>query len=248
MPRFFNRIRKQLARDNKFFQYSRYAIGEILLVVIGILIALQVNNWNESSNSEKALRQSLVKLRTDINYDLKTFSELDSIHSIWNEQNQYISENVLTGKLVKLDSINQLSAGRGTFLYLTVKTTSYQEMINTGLLYKLDPKVQSSIDNYYELARFEMEKLNRDLQNFSDAALSAERFPYLNYGARLATRQNLNNTDWSWIQDPNSAMYKDLETITMWYSEQIKAYNSVLNKLKIRGTEAISVIDNYLAL
>lgn len=47
MPRFFNRIRRQLAKENKFFQYSRYAIGEILLVVIGILIALQVNTWNE---------------------------------------------------------------------------------------------------------------------------------------------------------------------------------------------------------
>ncbi|WP_289723206.1 hypothetical protein [Robiginitalea aurantiaca] len=35
MPRFFNRIRKQLAKENKFFQYSRYAIGEIALVVIG---------------------------------------------------------------------------------------------------------------------------------------------------------------------------------------------------------------------
>jgi hypothetical protein len=42
MPRFFNRIRKQLAKENRFFQYSRYAIGEILLVVVGILIALQV--------------------------------------------------------------------------------------------------------------------------------------------------------------------------------------------------------------
>ena len=53
MPRFFNRIRKQLAKDNKFFQYSRYAVGEILLVVIGILIALQVNAWKEDKIAKK---------------------------------------------------------------------------------------------------------------------------------------------------------------------------------------------------
>ena len=45
---FFRRIRKKLANQNKFIHYSRYAVGEILLVVIGILIALQVNTWNEA--------------------------------------------------------------------------------------------------------------------------------------------------------------------------------------------------------
>ncbi|MCK5443100.1 MAG: hypothetical protein KAJ23_14535 [Maribacter sp.] len=48
MIKFFRKTRKKLADDNKFFKYSRYAIGEILLVVIGILIALSINNWNES--------------------------------------------------------------------------------------------------------------------------------------------------------------------------------------------------------
>ena len=44
---FFRKIRKKLADDNKPLKYARYAIGEIVLVVIGILIALQVNNYNE---------------------------------------------------------------------------------------------------------------------------------------------------------------------------------------------------------
>ncbi len=47
MLRFFSKRRYQLAAENRAAKYLRYAIGEILLVVIGILIALQVNNWNE---------------------------------------------------------------------------------------------------------------------------------------------------------------------------------------------------------
>ena len=47
MMRFFRNIRQKLASENKVMAYLRYAIGEILLVVIGILIALQINNWNE---------------------------------------------------------------------------------------------------------------------------------------------------------------------------------------------------------
>ena len=54
---FFRKIRKQLADDNQFLKYSRYAIGEIVLVVIGILIALQVNNWNEERKEDKELMQ-----------------------------------------------------------------------------------------------------------------------------------------------------------------------------------------------
>lgn len=48
MIKFFRKIRQKLAYENNLSKYSRYAIGEILLVVIGILIALQINNWNEN--------------------------------------------------------------------------------------------------------------------------------------------------------------------------------------------------------
>ncbi len=44
----FNKIRKQLLDENKTGRYLKYAIGEIVLVMIGILLALQVNNWNQN--------------------------------------------------------------------------------------------------------------------------------------------------------------------------------------------------------
>lgn len=53
MINFFRRIRKKLADDNQFLKYSRYAIGETVLVVFGILIALQINSWNEQRKLKK---------------------------------------------------------------------------------------------------------------------------------------------------------------------------------------------------
>src|SRR6056297_275206 len=47
MIKFFRRIRQKLLSENKFSKYLLYALVEIVLVVIGILIALQINNWNE---------------------------------------------------------------------------------------------------------------------------------------------------------------------------------------------------------
>ncbi len=47
MIKFFRKIRQNLLMENKTGQYLKYALGEIILVVIGILIALSINNWNE---------------------------------------------------------------------------------------------------------------------------------------------------------------------------------------------------------
>src|SRR6056297_3503303 len=54
MIKFFRKIRQKLLSENKFSKYLLYAIGEIVLVVIGILIALQINNWNQQiQNNDK---------------------------------------------------------------------------------------------------------------------------------------------------------------------------------------------------
>ena len=68
---FFRRIRKQLADDNQFLKYSRYAIGEIVLVVIGILIALQINNWNEENKTNKLETKILKELQVNLKLDLE---------------------------------------------------------------------------------------------------------------------------------------------------------------------------------
>ena len=71
---FYRKIRKKLSDDNNFLKYSRYATGEILLVVIGILIALQINNWNEN----RRLRKVEVKLLRELHNDLLvTLDELE---------------------------------------------------------------------------------------------------------------------------------------------------------------------------
>lgn len=69
MIRFFRNIRQKLAAENKVMAYLRYAIGEILLVVIGILIALQVNNWNEQRKQSELRTSYISRLVADIQQD-----------------------------------------------------------------------------------------------------------------------------------------------------------------------------------
>ena len=54
MIKFFRKIRYNLMSENKTGKYFKYAVGEIVLVVIGILIALQINNWNQDQNDKRA--------------------------------------------------------------------------------------------------------------------------------------------------------------------------------------------------
>jgi len=65
MIHFFRKIRKKLADDNKSLKYARYAVGEILLVVIGILIALSINNWNQNRLNQLDKKEILSKLQIE---------------------------------------------------------------------------------------------------------------------------------------------------------------------------------------
>ena len=76
MIKFFRKIRYNLMSENKTGKYLKYAIGEIILVMIGILLALQVNNWN--TNRTQKQKENL--LLTDLNKEFKiNKTQLDSV-------------------------------------------------------------------------------------------------------------------------------------------------------------------------
>jgi len=68
MIKFFHHVRRSLIQENKMGKYFKYAIGEILLVVIGILIALQINNWNENRKQNIERQQLITSLLEDFEY------------------------------------------------------------------------------------------------------------------------------------------------------------------------------------
>ena len=74
MINFFKKIKQQLLTENRFSKYLVYAIGEIVLVVIGILIALQLNNWNEVRKIRIQEIKTLKELRSDL---LQNINDID---------------------------------------------------------------------------------------------------------------------------------------------------------------------------
>ena len=75
MLKFFRRIRQEFLAENKTSKYLLYALGEILLVVIGILIALQINNWNELSKLKDLEKVSLIELNNSLEEGVDELNE-----------------------------------------------------------------------------------------------------------------------------------------------------------------------------
>lgn len=71
MIKFFRLIRQKLIVEGRVTKYLLYAIGEIALVMIGILLALQVNNWNEKQGRIKTERAILVEMKENLKSDLQ---------------------------------------------------------------------------------------------------------------------------------------------------------------------------------
>ena len=90
MIKLFRNIRKNLLAEGKTSRYLKYAIGEIILVVIGILIALQVSNWNKQNEDRKLEKRYISELMLDLQQDSIFISE-----SIQRSYEQTVSKNKL---------------------------------------------------------------------------------------------------------------------------------------------------------
>ena len=92
MIRFFRRIRQQLINENNTGNYLKYAIGEIVLVVIGILIALQINNWNQNRKNSVAQIEMLSNLKEEFSKNQETLNNEISNHLFVATQTRALSE------------------------------------------------------------------------------------------------------------------------------------------------------------
>ncbi|WP_411767596.1 DUF6090 family protein [Winogradskyella sp. A3E31] len=157
MIKFFRKIRQRLLSENKFSKYMIYAIGEIILVVIGILIALSINNWNETNKNEQEQIVFLNNLKNDLTNDLK---QLDEILKFQKEKLSSVNElknQLLTNR--DFEKIEQLfakisSSGNDTYF---PNTGSYTTSVSSGKIASLNPSsLRIAITNLYERFYFRL--------------------------------------------------------------------------------------------
>ena len=143
----YRKLRKKMADDNKPIKYARYAIGEILLVVIGILIALQINNWNEGRKQQNEINGALTQILNDLKQDkeiLDFFNKIEAEHILYLKT---ISNNNYDS--VGLDTILK---SLDHYMYFSKNANGYSGLKESGKISNIDNlELKSSLTNYYEI-------------------------------------------------------------------------------------------------
>jgi hypothetical protein len=168
---FFRKIRKKMADDNKPIKYARYAIGEIILVVIGILIALQINTWNEERKTRLIETKTLKEIRENLHVDIKEISSdievMDSIDNAGKAAIDYLNINTKPSESFKYDI--HVSKQNPHF---DPNRGGYSLLVSKGLDIVTNDSLRGAISRLYELdypyyAKYENERVSLLINNLN---------------------------------------------------------------------------------
>jgi len=162
MIKFFRHIRKSLLMENKTSKYFKYAIGEIVLVVIGILIALQINNWNEQRKENKLEQDYYCKLLEDVQQDLiqvnnqiaNTVNRIDACNNVL---------QMLQSPNPKLDILMQETLNALSLITYTIRpnNAAFEDLKSSGNLNVLkDNNIKTSVIDYYSMLEGMIDVMN----------------------------------------------------------------------------------------
>tara|TARA_R110001632_G_scaffold43376_1_gene109880 strand:+ start:40275 stop:41072 length:798 start_codon:yes stop_codon:yes gene_type:complete len=182
MIKLFRKIRYDLMNQNKTTKpafaagrYFKYAIGEIVLVVIGILIALQINNWNEEKK-QKIIEQKILKeLLVDLEIS-KVDLENDILANKRILKNSETIKNHIYLKKPNNDSIIGLFVSVANITQFTPRTSGYQNLQSLGLNIISNDTLRKQITNVFE-RDFEYSKLEgREFDKTENATIELNPF------------------------------------------------------------------------
>jgi len=238
MLKIFRRIRQQLISENRFNKYILYAIGEIFLVLIGILLALAISDWNDARIDKQAEIRTLIELKKGIliDFDTITVKQTEVIKSIAdllflqslikNENYQYTKE---------LDTLFGVVYG---IRMLRPNSAFYEDLKATGLKLIKDETIRLQIVQLFENNYKALNWINELEMSINDV----NRTYYLNnfYDLTFSKYATPNNFKFVWT-DSYYHNIIDYRLITFEKNHVIQ-YDKTLKAIKT----LVTTIDNYL--
>lgn len=244
MIKFFRKIRQRALSENKFSKYLVYAIGEIVLVVIGILIALSVNNYSERQKQEALITEALKTIHRELSDDIK---EANSVIDYYRIKDTLI-DFILTTELSKEDFHGEMgvkySSVGSNINGVNINTNGFESlMANSGIV---PNKYKGLIEPLKEIYKGGKQQLE-----FGNKFLDETVTDYLSYLSKTK--------DWSYrrsyfgkLDDRaidfylNDATYKN--HLADYHSAAINNYYADLHRMRVKMEDVYDELTNLLGL
>lgn len=212
-----------------------YALGEIVLVVIGILIALQINNWNNQKRINSEETATLFKLVNDLNRDNKRFKENIKTYTEYGKElateKQLIYKKGLSNEEIKL----VMNFTGALIQSLNPRRSTFDEMLNSGKLYNLSNQVMlDKIIEYYQILEDSIYKNKEDRKEYRAIFYTPDLVDF-----------------WFWKGDENPLQYakiffKDQDSHAYRLLKQSAGWSLFINGQKLNNTKEILKLNNEL--
>ncbi len=192
MIKLFRNIRQNLLAEGKTSKYLKYAIGEIVLVVIGILIALSINNWNENRKAKIQEISQLKGIQEDIILDRNDVDWNTNFHNEAINSEKELLDYMMSSNSKPKDSI-AYEIALGTPIILTLHESSFTNLKNTDLNAITNKKLKKQIANYYDNFSKTILKIENDLIDYQSYSIVRPYFlKYFHYKNKAALVENFN--------------------------------------------------------
>lgn len=233
----FRKTRRELSNNKQFLNYSRYAIGEIFLVVIGILIALQVNNCNDSRKKKENFKRQLVKVK----------DELETNISVADATIQNLMQSDISLESLRNDpSIFSNDFYAPYTIFNTIPFDTQDED------YKSLKELDIEYDKAQDTIMYNLTLINNNFQtHLSDAQENLKNVTLSNY-------EKFSENDWfdrfisyNWDSEYDYEILKyfrsqSYKNLVVHYSIHQSAYANSVKDYRIQSLETYRIITKYL--
>ena len=252
MINFFRKTRKQLADDNKHLKYMRYAFGEIVLVVIGILIAIQINNWNEDRKERIIEREIYENLLTDINVDRITLKGRMTLAMNETKALHNLVHNAYNIQKTTEEYINLLSPVLWNADNFILQDKTFDELVSSGKLGVIkDKALKNKILDYYksyDIAATHIAELNQtSISMLGEASKITAPMKYMGLNDLYDKDYMFKSSDWDYINVPTSMGFRMMEQAAGYYFFKNQFFMDYFKKQDSIATELAASINSKIA-
>ena len=242
MIRFLSKMRLKFATENKPMKYLRYAIGEVALVVIGIILALQVNTWNEKRKNHETELVLYERILDDFELDQKLLNELTKETELRIQTARDILLDLNAQSRTKNYLLNQFLAVQRSTVFIP-RDVTFRDLTSTGKLYLIsDLEIKNSLIQYYsdlenklfhlDGQRREMSRQVYDIDSYSEFGIY--EFDYIHESLGPDILDILPEEDWTTDKNnPYYTKFQDLLLFTIAMNlRMVNHYNVILEMME----------------